>query len=158
MIRIELKGPDPTLRVRQIRILGEITGDSLKIGKQLSAAEIQQRNCEAETLRVFRLITSQVFEKLIKKDLHITISNNNNNNGSRSEGDSGNLSISDSFERLDDNNDLKEHMVGILFSRSKLTHLQKQVCFYHIFLVSINSIQIEVILKYFGTKSKNSVT
>ena len=24
-------------------------------------------------------------------------------------------------------NDLKEHMVGILFSRSKLTHLQKQV-------------------------------
>ena len=24
--------------------------------------------------------------------------------------------------------DLKEHMVGILFSRSKLTHLQKQVC------------------------------
>ena len=24
--------------------------------------------------------------------------------------------------------DLKEHMVGILFSRSKLSHLQKQVC------------------------------
>ena len=28
-----------------------------------------------------------------------------------------------SFEDLD----LREHMVGILFSRSKLTHLQKQV-------------------------------
>ena len=28
---------------------------------------------------------------------------------------------------LEDQVDLKEHMVGILFSRSKLTHLQKQV-------------------------------
>ena len=27
-----------------------------------------------------------------------------------------------------DGNDLKEHVVGILFSRSKLSHLQKQVC------------------------------
>jgi len=27
----------------------------------------------------------------------------------------------------EESNDLKEHMVGILFSRSKLTHLQKQV-------------------------------
>lgn len=31
-------------------------------------------------------------------------------------------------EDLDDSNDLREHMVGILFSRSKLTNLQKQVC------------------------------
>lgn len=30
-------------------------------------------------------------------------------------------------ERPETSNDLKEHMVGILFSRSKLTHLQKQV-------------------------------
>jgi hypothetical protein len=29
----------------------------------------------------------------------------------------------------EESNDLKEHMVGILFSRSKLTHLQKQVSF-----------------------------
>lgn len=31
-------------------------------------------------------------------------------------------------EDLEDSNDLREHMVGILFSRSNLTHLQKQVC------------------------------
>lgn len=31
-------------------------------------------------------------------------------------------------EGLEESNDLREHMVGILFSRSKLTHLQKQVC------------------------------
>jgi hypothetical protein len=30
---------------------------------------------------------------------------------------------------VEESNDLKEHMVGILFSRSKLTHLQKQVSF-----------------------------
>lgn len=30
-------------------------------------------------------------------------------------------------------NDLKEHMVGILFSRSKLTHLQKQVSYQFIY-------------------------
>lgn len=61
VVGMELKGPDNSLRVRQIRILGEIEGESLKVGKQLSAQTIQQRNCEAETLKVFRLITSQVF-------------------------------------------------------------------------------------------------
>lgn len=60
IVGLKLKGPDNSLRVRQIRILGEIEGESLKIGKQLSAQTIQQRNCEAETLKVFRLITSQV--------------------------------------------------------------------------------------------------
>ena len=30
--------------------------------------------------------------------------------------------------------DLKEHMVGILFSRSKLTHLQKQVTVLFLFV------------------------
>lgn len=58
VIRLELKGPDNSLRIRQVRVLGE-TGDSLAI-PQRSAATIQQRLCEAETLKVFRLITSQV--------------------------------------------------------------------------------------------------
>jgi hypothetical protein len=31
--------------------------------------------------------------------------------------------------KTEDSNDLREHMVGILFSRSKLTHLQRQVSF-----------------------------
>lgn len=60
VVGMELKGPDNSLRVRQIRMLGEIEGGTLKVGKQLSAQTIQQRNCEAETLKVFRLITSQV--------------------------------------------------------------------------------------------------
>jgi hypothetical protein len=34
----------------------------------------------------------------------------------------------------EESNDLKEHMVGILFSRSKLTHLQKQVSFSTVFM------------------------
>lgn len=115
-----MKGPDNSLRIRQVRILGEVDGVSLKVGKQYSATTIQQRNCEAETLRVFRLITSQVFGKLIlgEQDGH----NLNVDNGS-----------SESAEPLEESNDLKEHMVGILFSRSKLTHLQKQVSLFLFF-------------------------
>lgn len=113
VVRLELKGPDNSVRVRQIRVLGEAEGESLKAGRQHSAYTIQQRNCEAETLRVFRLITAQVFGKLIVGEpLHE---------------DSGSASGSESVEQTEENNDLREHMVGILFSRSKLTHLQKQV-------------------------------
>jgi len=37
--------------------------------------------------------------------------------------------VSDMWDGGDADPDLKEHMVGILFSRSgKLSHLQKQVC------------------------------
>ncbi|KAB0796834.1 hypothetical protein PPYR_10895 [Photinus pyralis] len=118
VIRIELKGPDNSVRVRQIQVLGEVTGESLKLGKQYSALTIQQRNCESETLRVFRLITSQVFGKLIVGDME----GHNLNNL-----DSGSGSASDGLEPIEESNDLREHMVGILFSRSKLTHLQKQV-------------------------------
>ncbi|XP_076385847.1 MYC binding protein highwire isoform X12 [Megachile rotundata] len=112
IVRLDLKGPDNSLRVRQIRILGEIEGESLKVAKQLSAQTIQQRNCEAETLKVFRLITSQVFGKLIQREQQQQQTENT---------ESAN-------DDLEDSNDLREHMVGILFSRNNLTHLQKQVC------------------------------
>ena len=72
-IRLELKGPDNSLRLRQVRILGaaplaptSLGGSSsgaipsTDIKHQHPASLIQHRNCEAETLRVFRLITSQV--------------------------------------------------------------------------------------------------
>ncbi|XP_014476551.1 PREDICTED: E3 ubiquitin-protein ligase MYCBP2 isoform X3 [Dinoponera quadriceps] len=111
VVGMELKGPDNSLRVRQIRVLGEIEGESLKVGKQLSAQTIQQRNCEAETLKVFRLITSQVFGKLIQGEKQQQMEPTEGVN-----------------EDVEDSNDLREHMVGILFSRSNLTHLQKQVC------------------------------
>lgn len=108
------------MRVRQIRVLGEISDESLRVGKQYSAITIQQRNCEAETLRVFRLITSQVFGKLITTD--------QDGHSNLNQIDSGSMSASESNDPLEESNDLREHMVGILFSRSKLTHLQKQVC------------------------------
>lgn len=60
MIKVEMKGPENTLRVRQVKVLGWKEGDSIKIPGQISASMAQQKNCEAETLRVFRLITSQV--------------------------------------------------------------------------------------------------
>ena len=59
-------------------------------------------------MRVFRLITGQVFGKLLEADVEKNATVNNLDNV--------------------DGNDLKEHVVGILFSRSKLSHLQKQVC------------------------------
>nr|CAD7443817.1 unnamed protein product [Timema bartmani] len=105
VVRLELKGPDNSLRLRQVRVLGEVDGESVRLTRQHSATTIQQRNCETETLRVFRLITSQVFGKLIL----------------------GEQTLPENTEG-EESNDLKEHMVGILFSRSKLTHLQKQVC------------------------------
>ncbi|XP_015122961.1 E3 ubiquitin-protein ligase MYCBP2 isoform X2 [Diachasma alloeum] len=119
IIGLELKGPDNSLRIRQIRVLGEIDGESLRLGRQLSSSTIQQRNCEAETLKVFRLITSQVFGKLIQGDHQQQQQQQQQPQMEQAE---------TSNDELEDSHDLREHMVGILFSRSKLTHLQKQVC------------------------------
>ncbi|XP_028966426.1 E3 ubiquitin-protein ligase MYCBP2 [Galendromus occidentalis] len=99
VVRIELKGPDNSLRVRQVKVLDHPVPI---VNGMMTADAIQHSNCEAETLKVFRLLTSQVFGKLISGD------------AATSSGDGS--------------NDLKEHMVGILFSRNNLTHLQKQVC------------------------------
>ena len=116
VVKIELKGPDNTLRVRQVKALGGGIGGGGLFGgpeKDLNnpgLVTIQQRNCEAETLRVFRLITGQVFGRLLEESHH--------------ENEDGGIKESPSSAA----SDLKEHVVGILFSRSKLTHLQKQVC------------------------------
>ncbi|XP_023654220.2 E3 ubiquitin-protein ligase MYCBP2 isoform X4 [Paramormyrops kingsleyae] len=118
IIKVELKGPENTLRVRQVRVLGCKEGDSVTIAGQISASVAQQRNCEAETLRVFRLITSQVFGKLICGDAEPTPEQEEKHLLSSPEGE----------DKAPSDADLKEHMVGIIFSRSKLTNLQKQVC------------------------------
>ncbi|XP_036396027.1 E3 ubiquitin-protein ligase MYCBP2 isoform X6 [Megalops cyprinoides] len=118
VIKLELKGPENTLRVRQVKVLGWKEGDSIKIAGQISASVAQQKNCEAETLRVFRLITSQVFGKLISGDAEPTPEQEEKNLLSSPEGE----------DKAPSDADLKEHMVGIIFSRSKLTNLQKQVC------------------------------
>ncbi|KAK6172343.1 hypothetical protein SNE40_016020 [Patella caerulea] len=109
-IQIELKGPDQSLRVRQVKVLGTLEDEDCYLPVKKTAADLQQLNCEAETLRVFRNLTSQVFGKLIFNDLMMF------------KGDQGETDL------VDGDNDLKEHMVGILFSRSKLSHLQRQVC------------------------------
>ncbi|KAL6484777.1 hypothetical protein MHYP_G00068220 [Metynnis hypsauchen] len=118
VIKIEMKGPENTLRVRQVKVLGWKEGESIKIAGQISASVAQQKNCEAETLRVFRLITSQVFGKLICGDAEPTPEQEEKNLLSSPEGE----------DKAPSDADLKEHMVGIIFSRSKLTNLQKQVC------------------------------
>lgn len=62
--RLEFRGPEATLRVRQLKLLGYSVEDKAaqqKLNlKSTSANYIQQKNCEAETLRVFRLLTGQV--------------------------------------------------------------------------------------------------
>ncbi|KAM7064660.1 E3 ubiquitin-protein ligase MYCBP2 isoform 13-T13 [Acridotheres tristis] len=121
IIKIELKGPENTLRVRQVKILGWKDGESIKIAGQISASVAQQRNCESETLRVFRLITSQVFGKLISGDAEPTPEQEEKALLSSPEGE-------EKVHNATSDADLKEHMVGIIFSRSKLTNLQKQVC------------------------------
>ena len=58
-LKMEFKGPDNTLRLRHITILGsKADAQAAKSGQ--SVQQIQRANCEAETLRVFRYLTSQV--------------------------------------------------------------------------------------------------
>ena len=59
-IHIELKGPDQSLRVRQIKILGTMDDERGLIQVKKTSLQIQQDNCESETLKVFRILTSQV--------------------------------------------------------------------------------------------------
>ena len=78
-LKIEMKGPDNTLRLRQVKVLGldpgSIPGKEKKQPQSATStlsrkphrnigmcnySQIQQINCEAETLKVFRLLTSQV--------------------------------------------------------------------------------------------------
>ena len=109
-VRIEMKGPDNTVRLRQVKVVGKGgEASSPNPPEKMESQRIQQSNCEVETLRVFRLITSQVFGKLLEPESELVEAITEN-----WEGHSG--------------TDLKEHVVGILFSRSKLSHLQKQVC------------------------------
>ncbi|KAG8222416.1 hypothetical protein J437_LFUL004875 [Ladona fulva] len=144
VIRLEVKGPDNSLRLRQVRVLGELEGESLRVGghtggaRQRTSMTIQQRCCETETLRVFRLITSQVFGKLILGDAGEHSGGKSGKNefediSAEDRGREGDAvmrksKVASSGAVEDDSKDLKEHMVGILFSRSKLTHLQRQVC------------------------------
>lgn len=65
---IELRSTDTSVRVRQIKILGIVSGESLAYGRQYSYSTIQHRQCENETLKVFRSITFQVRNIYNKKE------------------------------------------------------------------------------------------
>lgn len=117
--RIELRGVENNIRIRQIKILGYSNEANQELSsfakKNTNAYHIQQKYCELETLRVFRVLTNQVFGKLIASQDQ-AVSNLAPAMRESHEDSPGGDSL-----------DLREHMVGILFSRSKLTHLQKQV-------------------------------
>lgn len=57
---IELRGADASVRVRQIKVFGTVSGNYLAHGRQYSYSTVQHRQCESETLKVFRSITFQV--------------------------------------------------------------------------------------------------
>lgn len=121
--RIELRGVENNIRIRQIKLLGysndaKVNQDAISMmRKQTNAHHIQQKYCELETLRVFRVLTNQVFGKLII----------NQERPSSNQNFAASMVESHIDSPGNDSLDLREHMVGILFSRSKLTHLQKQV-------------------------------
>lgn len=57
---IEMRAQDTSVRVRQIKVLGTVSEESQAYGRQYSYSTIQHRQCENETLKVFRSITFQV--------------------------------------------------------------------------------------------------
>ena len=59
-ILLELRGPDLSLRVRQIRVLGTLNDDSGLLEVRRTPSQLQQQDCESEALKVFRILTSQV--------------------------------------------------------------------------------------------------
>lgn len=59
MIRIDCKG-DNSIRIRQIKVAGEVERESPRILQMPCSFILQQRQCEYETLKVFRLIIFQV--------------------------------------------------------------------------------------------------
>ncbi|KAJ8027887.1 E3 ubiquitin-protein ligase MYCBP2 [Holothuria leucospilota] len=115
VMTIDVKGPDSHLRVRQIKVLGIREGDHMPELLE-SDLSLQPMDCISESLRIFRLLTSQVFGRLLAGEVP-TPDGKVTPEGKplEEDGDTGDP-------------DLREHMVGILFSRSRLTSLQKQVC------------------------------
>ncbi|KAK2163193.1 hypothetical protein LSH36_84g08056 [Paralvinella palmiformis] len=140
IFKLEMKGPDNTLRVRQIKMLGGIKGASLAVGKQQTPLVMQQKACEAETLKVFRLLTSEVFGKLISDGSDTP---DDRDKSVQMAASAGGPSVASDVEQNDGELDLKEHMVGILFSRSKLTHLQKQVCAHIVQAIRKETIRVQ---------------
>ncbi|OTF74297.1 hypothetical protein BLA29_006815, partial [Euroglyphus maynei] len=116
-IVIEMNGPFPCLRVRQVKILANVGNDFIGSPESnrymiLNSRQVQTTYCESETLRVFG--------KLLSNDQSFN-NNENNNNGKKR------TSLYSNNNNNNNENNLREHMVGILFSQSgKLSELQRQ--------------------------------
>ncbi|XP_028043251.1 E3 ubiquitin-protein ligase MYCBP2 isoform X2 [Bombyx mandarina] len=109
-VRCELRGPEAAVRIRQVRVLSAPT---LLHSAAVTAPQVLHGLCETDTLRVFRLLTSQVFGKLLEWEQ------------SSDAGAEAAVAIDDGV--ANDDSDLREHVVGILFAGHKLTSLQRQV-------------------------------
>ncbi|XP_063837952.1 E3 ubiquitin-protein ligase highwire-like [Ostrinia nubilalis] len=105
-VRCELRGAEPAVRVRQVRVL---SAPAPAPAAAVAPARVLHAVAEADALRVFRLLTSQVFGKLLEWE--------------RSE--PGEAAAAEDPAAND--SDLREHVVGILFAGHKLTSLQRQV-------------------------------
>ncbi|XP_028172131.1 E3 ubiquitin-protein ligase highwire-like [Ostrinia furnacalis] len=105
-VRCELRGAEPAVRVRQVRVL---SAPAPVPAAAVAPARVLHAVAEADALRVFRLLTSQVFGKLLEWE--------------RSE--PGEAAAAEDPAAND--SDLREHVVGILFAGHKLTSLQRQV-------------------------------
>ncbi|RVE51528.1 hypothetical protein evm_003798 [Chilo suppressalis] len=108
-VRCELRGAEPAVRVRQVRVLA---APGPVLGGAAAPTRVLHGVSEADALRVFRLLTSQVFGKLLEWE--------------RSSIDSGEGPVAVDDAATNDT-DLREHVVGILFAGHKLTSLQRQV-------------------------------
>ena len=60
VVRVEVKGPQNNVRVRQLQVLAS---PAKKMDCSLAPMAAQQKACEEEALRVFRLLTSQVYKE-----------------------------------------------------------------------------------------------
>ncbi|CAH0402064.1 unnamed protein product [Chilo suppressalis] len=107
-VRCELRGAEPAVRVRQVRVLA---APGPVLGGAAAPTRVLHGVSEADALRVFRLLTSQVFGKLLEWE--------------RSSIDSGEGPVAVDDAATNDT-DLREHVVGILFAGHKLTSLQRQ--------------------------------
>jgi hypothetical protein len=112
VVRVEVKGPQNNVRVRQLLVLAY---PSRRLDCCLSPAAAQQKACEEEALRVFRLLTSQVFGSLLPTKPQ--------------EGED--IEETDApapRKEAEKEGEVRESMADILLAKNNLSSLQKQVC------------------------------
>ena len=62
VVRLELKGVQNNVRVRQLQVLAY---PNKPLDATLPSVKAQQKDCEGEALRLFRLLTSKVSQSVV---------------------------------------------------------------------------------------------